>query len=124
MFLEVNEFSAKFALERGSSAVFSKAHILVIVLFLSAHTFAAAAGPVDCTHLMAWIAGGVAGPKLIDQLQHRGIAFTSTSSIENEFLSAGAAPDLLETLRHQKPGHGDACPAALVKAATLVHQKK
>jgi len=73
---------------------------------------------------MAWIAGGVSSPKLIQVVQHRGIAFNPSPNLENELRSAGATPDLLGALRHLKPGQGNACSASLVKAATLVHQKK
>jgi tetratricopeptide (TPR) repeat protein len=124
MFLEANEFSAK--LGRGrSSAVRSKAlSFRVFFMLVATVSFGADSAPVDCTHLMAWIAGGVSGPKLIHVVERRGIAFTPSPNLETKLCSAGATSDLLETLHHLQPVHGSSCPASLVKAATLVHEKK
>src|SRR6266851_1537376 len=112
MFLEANEFPAKLG-RQGSSAVLSRSRILrVLFLFLATASFGADSAPVDCTHLMAWIAGGVSSPKLIRVAQHRGIAFAPSQNLESELRSAGVTPDLLGALRHLRPVHGSSCPAS------------
>ena len=77
----------------------NKSRILCVLFsLLATASFAADSASVDCTHLMAWIAGGVSSPKLIQVVGHRGIAFNPSPNLENELRSAGATPDLLGTL--------------------------
>ncbi len=108
----------------------SKAHILRVFsflsfLFLATASFGANSEPVDCTHLISWIAGGVPSHKVIRIVQQRGIAFTPSPVLESELRSAGATADLLGTLASSaNRAQGNACPASLVKAATLVREKR
>ena len=97
---------------------------VVFFLLLIPSTYAADSAPVDCTHLTAWIAGGVPSSKLIRVVERQGIVLTLGASFESALRSGGAAPDLLEALDRLQPAHGSSCPPSLLKVAPLVHHKR
>ena len=89
----------------------SKAHILR-VFFLAlvsrdATSFGANSEPVDCTHLISWIAGGVPSHKVIRMsCNSAGLRLLPARALESELRSAGAAADLLGTLASAQTGAG------------------
>ena len=97
---------------------------LAVATFLSPAL--AAEAPVDCDHLMAWMAGSVSASSLIATVQNRGSAVSLTPASENELRTAGGSPELLITLHRVQPSTGvhSSCSATLAKAASLAHRKQ
>src|SRR5947209_13817591 len=90
--------------------------------------YAADPAPVDCTHLVAWMAGGLSNSNLTRLVQSRGVSFAVTPKMHRELLVAGATPELVNTLSqsHAKQvslAPAD-CPASLIEAAELVKEKQ
>jgi tetratricopeptide (TPR) repeat protein len=80
---------------------------------------AANPAPIDCTHLLAWTAGGVPSRKLSSLIQAEGIGFVPSEKVLHEFHVAGAGPELLESLKGARHKGATACPSSLVEATRL-----
>src|SRR5437870_13589452 len=59
--------------------------------------------PIDCTQLMAWIAGGASSPRLQYLLRERTLGFFSNEPAIQLPMRAGAEPLPIRTLRSTKP---------------------
>src|SRR5207253_150199 len=82
--------------------------------------------PIDCTQLMAWIAGGVSSPRLQYLLRERTLGFFSNEAAIKQLTLAGADPLLISSLRATKAipkASASACPAKLAQAGELVREK-
>ena len=76
----------------------------LLTLLLSAPTVSqASAGPVDCTHLVAWTTAGVPQAKLITVAKQSGLGFRLGTQTEKELTSAGARNEFLIQLRRLTP---------------------
>jgi hypothetical protein len=80
---------------------------------------AANPGPIDCTHLLAWTAGGVSSRKLTSLVQAQGIGFVPSEKVLHEFHLAGAGPQLLESLKGARNKGATACLSSLIEASRL-----
>ncbi len=58
--------------------------------------------PIDCTQLMAWIAGGVSTPRLQHLLRERTIGFFPNEATIKLLIRAGAEPVFIRSLRVTK----------------------
>jgi len=107
------------------SPVRSKATLFLLLVTLVPRCYSAAPAPVDCAHLLAWIAGGVSSPTLVRTVRLRGVSFATGPSIRGQLRSAGATTELLSALTQLKPTQaGDSCPATLIQAGGLVQHKQ
>ena len=82
--------------------------------------------PIDCTQLMAWIAGGVSSPRLQYLLRERTLGFFSNEAAIKLLMRAGAEPLLIRSLRATKAipqASASGCPAKLAQAGELVREK-
>jgi Flp pilus assembly protein TadD len=101
---------------------------LSVFLFLLAVAVAASASqsqPVSSAQLMAWLASGVPGSRLVRIVQERGIASVPGKEQIRQLESAGADANLVRTLNSLKPSEAPSSPATsseipavLVQAAT------
>ena len=99
----------------------SKVLIFLVLLRIVPCSQAANSGPIDCTHLLAWTAGVVPARKLTILIESRGISFTATEKVLNEFRVAGAGSHLMDSLQSAKAQGSLPCSSRLVEAARLVH---
>ena len=101
--------------------------LLVLVLNLVVAPFSGAAStPVDCAHLLGWLAGGASTYALTKVLESRGVGFFLTLVVKNQLAAAGVSRelfDLWKKFEHQVAQPGT-CPASLAKAATDAHNKQ
>ncbi len=82
--------------------------------------------PIDCTQLMAWIAGGVSTPRLQHLLRERTIGFFPNEATIKLLIRAGAEPVFIRSLRATRStpkASASACPAKLAQAGELVREK-
>ena len=82
-----------------------------------------ASRPVNSTQLMAWLAAGVPGNRLIRLVQERGIADVPGKEPTRQLEAAGADANLVHALKNSKPSptpnsSSSQIPAVLVQAAT------
>jgi len=105
---------------KGVPPVRSKVLIFMVLFGVVPCVQAANSGPIDCTHLLAWTAGGVASRKLSSLVQTRGIGFVASERVLSEFHGAGAGPQLLESLKGAKIQGAMACQSSLVEATRLM----
>src|SRR5947207_15895831 len=109
------------------SRVRSKAILFFLILLLTAVplSYSSAPPPVDCTHLLAWMVGGVSSTTLSRIIQQRGISFPMGPVVRRELQVAGGTPEFLNWLASSKPARtGAVCPATLVHAGELVQRKQ
>ena len=101
----------------------SKCLVFVLLLGIVPCTRAAAPGPIDCTHLLAWTAASVPSRKLISMVEARGIAFSPTEKAIAGFRNAGAMSRFLDVLQKAKPQGTTTCPAPLAQAGALIRSR-
>jgi len=79
--------------------------------------------PVDCAHLLAWMAGGASSHSIVGTIQRRGTD-VSPSAI-NQLRAAGASKEVQQAVI-SPPTHstGAACPATMLRASELVRHKQ
>src|SRR5260221_10452435 len=103
----------------------SKAILFFLVLLLTAVplSYSSVPPPVDCTHLLAWMVGGVSSTTLSRIIRQRGISFPMGPAGRRDLQRAGATPELLNVLAASKPARtGAVCSVALVHAGELVQR--
>jgi Flp pilus assembly protein TadD len=101
--------------------------LLVFSLIFAAvpWSFASNATPVNCAHLLGWLAGDASTYSLTKAVKERGSAINLTPRVEAELRAAGATKDLLSELRRSQPASTeDTCPASLAQAATAALHKQ
>jgi tetratricopeptide (TPR) repeat protein len=105
----------------------SKAIVVVILLASSGVAEDRVPKPVECSQLLAWIAGGIPEQRLLRLVRERGRAFPMSESRPEILSSVGLQHDFVDHLEEIDTAVGSAtfanCPADLVKAAQLVHQQ-
>jgi len=99
-----------------------RSKVLIFIVFLGVVPCmqGANSGPIDCTHLLAWTAGGVPSRKLSLLIQGRGIGFAASEKVLSELHGAGGGSQLLESLKGARIQGATLCQASLVEAAHLV----
>src|SRR5437588_12854427 len=78
--------------------------------------------PIDCTQLMAWIAGGVSSPRLQYLLRERTLGFFSNEAAIKLLMRAGAEAQVIRRFRATKAtpkAPASAWPAELARAGEL-----
>ena len=84
--------------------------------------------PLDCSHVMAWVTGGMTQPRIQRLAYERGLDFAINQKETVRLLKSGAEPGLVQNLRTAKLAQSNrqpnSCPAQLAWAGELVHQKK
>src|SRR5581483_476389 len=101
--------------------------VAVFGLFLSAVpcSFAANRAPVDCMHLMGWLAGGASNHILLNAIRARGIDFAVTPQLEKQLLAAGANQEVISAIHVSQPKNAkSSCPATIAQAAADAHNKQ
>jgi tetratricopeptide (TPR) repeat protein len=96
--------------------------ILFCLLAVAPVSNAAEPVAVDCTHLVAWAAGGAPTSKLIGILRSRGAAVTPKA--ESDLRRAGVAAEVISTLTKFSNSRTSTCPGSLITASALAHDKK
>jgi len=99
-----------------------KSFILFCLLAVAPLSNAAEPVAVDCTHLVAWAAGGTPTSKLIAVLRSRGAAVTPKA--EPELRRAGVAPEVISALTKLSNSRTSTCPGSLITTSALAHDKK
>jgi tetratricopeptide (TPR) repeat protein len=105
----------------------SKALLVLSLIFAAVScSFANAAAPVDCAHLLGWLAGDASTYSLTKAVERRGSIVSLTVEAEAELLAAGATPELLTVLHRSQPkvSAHDVCPATLAEAAADSRHKQ
>jgi tetratricopeptide (TPR) repeat protein len=84
--------------------------------------------PLDCSHVMAWVIGGMPQPRLQQIAHERGLDFVIGQQVTVGLLMSGAEPELVQNLRTVKRAQSNpqpnSCPPQLALAGELVHQKQ
>ncbi|HEY4660299.1 MAG TPA: hypothetical protein VIG91_02280, partial [Terriglobales bacterium] len=81
----------------------SKTLIVFTVIFTAVPwSFGSNAAPVNCAHLLGWLAGDAPTYSLTRAVKERGSSITLTPRLEAELRAAGAAKDLLSELRRSQ----------------------
>src|SRR5579862_1668723 len=80
-------------------SVRSKILVVLGLIAVVPFSFADSAAPVNCAHLLGWLAGDASAYSLIKTVRDRGSVVTLTARVEAELRSAGASKDLLSELR-------------------------
>src|SRR5205809_133523 len=115
MLLGADEFSESTA---DGVPVRSKAVLFLLFATIVPRSYSVGPPPVDCAHLLAWIAGGVSTPTLVRTVKLRGVAFASGPTVRGQLRSAGATGELLSVLTELNSMQaGVSCPATLIQAA-------
>ena len=97
--------------------------VLGLILAVVPLSIAESAPPVNCAHLLAWLAADVPTYNLARTIGLRGSLLSLTPRIEAELRAAGATTELLDMLRRVHPKNADACPASLAQAAADSRKK-
>ena len=77
--------------------------VLGLIIAAAPFSFADRVAPVNCTHLLGWLAGEAPTHSLTRAIDLRGSDLSLTPKVEAQLRNAGATSELLDLLRRVKP---------------------